>query len=261
MKLRFFSVLISAVLLASSTTIFAGSESESIRDKIAAHESAETVDWSGFYGGLNLGADFAQHDININFTLTSRPDSTAVIGGGQLGINLQWSRFVLGVEGDFQGAADDSIARWVLTGNAPPDPIDRASESFRREISSNWFASSRGRVGFAWNRLLVYATGGAAFADLRLESRNTTTSSTVNSRLTSDGNETQVGWTVGGGVELAMSDHLSVGIEYRHSDFGTESFPNPTVDRFHFSGFTHIDFTADQAVAKINYRFWGFGQH
>ncbi len=75
--------------------------------------------------------------------------------------------------------------------------------------------SIRGRVGIAWDRTLVFATGGVAFGRLQ----NTSTNALNGAYDTFD--DYRVGWTVGGGVEYAMTDHWSVRTEYRYTDYGT----------------------------------------
>ncbi len=73
--------------------------------------------------------------------------------------------------------------------------------------------SIRGRVGYAWDRALIYATGGVAFGDFQ-------NSYTLGAFGTSTLSTTRVGWTVGGGVEYAIDNNWSVRAEYRYTDFG-----------------------------------------
>src|SRR5439155_5032542 len=101
----------------------------------------------------------------------AKRNDVAVVGGGQLGLNLQFGHFVLGADSDFQGASHDETVRFDAP--TPNTAIGNPSVvQFRRDISTAWLASVRGRLGLAWNRLLIYATGGVAFADLTLETRD-----------------------------------------------------------------------------------------
>jgi outer membrane immunogenic protein len=86
------------------------------------------------------------------------------------------------------------------------------------QLKNEWRGSFRGRVGFAWDRFLVYGTGGLAVADLKYslialppvnESESITT--------------TSAGWTAGGGAEYAFSPAWSAFVDYRYTDFGTHS--------------------------------------
>ena len=80
--------------------------------------------------------------------------------------------------------------------------------------NQNVQGSIRGRVGVAFDRLLIYGTGGAAFGGF-----NNNYVNTLNG-LTDSFNHTRVGWTAGGGVEYALTNNWSVRAEYRHTDFG-----------------------------------------
>lgn len=112
-------------------------------------------------------------------------DSSGFVGGAQLGYNLQFSRVVLGIEGDI------SFVDWEET---------------------DAFGTVRGRLGYAWERVLPYVTGGLAVVD------------------------SDTGWTAGAGVEVAVSDNVSLRGEYLHFDV--------------------TDFEGDIVRAGINFRFW-----
>ena len=112
--------------------------------------------WSGFYIGAHGGWGFGHDLLEDGFVV-----------GGQLGVNWQFNQFVLGVEGD------GSFVDWGE---------DEA------------IGTARLRGGFAFDSLLVYGTGGAAFgAD-------------------------EVGWVAGGGGEFAITSNFSAGVEYLHYD-------------------------------------------
>ncbi len=82
---------------------------------------------------------------------------------------------------------------------------------------TEWLASLTGRLGWAWDRVLIYAKGGVAWAgdkysaDIPLFSEHL------------EASETRTGWTVGGGVEWAFWGNWSAKIEYDFYDFGTRS--------------------------------------
>src|SRR5262245_7318244 len=98
--------------------------------------------WSGFYAGLNLGYEWGK--------VTSSVDPAGVAGGGQLGYNWQTGQFVFGAETDSQvSAADDTFAPW--------------------KFSNLWFGTLRGRAGYAMNNILLFATAGLAYGNLKAE--------------------------------------------------------------------------------------------
>ncbi len=150
--------------------------------------------WTGIYIGGQVGYEFGRAypaTTGFNFPAYS-PDG--VVGGGHVGYNYQFGQFVAGVEGDVNGSS--------YRGNngigASKDPID---------------GSVRGRLGYAWDRALIYATGGVAFGDFN------------HSNVFGDSNWAgQVGWTAGGGVEYAIDNNWSVRAEYRYTDFGRYYF-------------------------------------
>ena len=127
-------------------------------------------------------------------------------GGGQIGYNWQRDRFVFGVEGDFQGAD---------IGGTRIRSIWRR----RRDRDVNWFSTVRGRLGFASGPLLVYGTGGVAFADI--DNRIHFTDGNV-----SRNSGTQTGYAVGGGVEWAFAPNWSAKAEYLYLGFGDDTLPS-----------------------------------
>jgi outer membrane immunogenic protein len=79
--------------------------------------------------------------------------------------------------------------------------------------------SVRGRLGYAFDRILVYVTGGAEFADVQ----NTFSSRGIIGAFpggTDSFSSVRTGWTLGGGVEYAIADNWSLRAEYRYTDFG-----------------------------------------
>jgi len=134
----------------------------------------------------------------------------------------------------------------------------------------DWTASVRGRVGWAMDRVLLYGTGGLGLADAR-QSAFYAYTPTVTSAVTTanpgvtfgpygDGSgehRVMVGWTAGGGAEFALNRAVSIGAEYRHSDYGSADFAlgSNAVGATH--EFTKIGLSDDQLLAKVNFRFGG----
>ena len=172
--------------------------------------------WTGFYAGVQAGYAFGRTTVTET-SLTTTPVTVNVgrpdgfIGGLHVGYNVSTqslpvfgklvpgfgSGFVLGIEGDVDGVSDHAVSSFgVIT------------ESFRNVVQG----SARGRLGIAVDRALFYATGGAAFADFQ----DTFTSG----RGFDEFSHTLVGYTVGGGLEYAVANNVSIRAEYRYSDFG-----------------------------------------
>ena len=138
--------------------------------------AAPIFTWTGFYVGVNAGYGWSDDD-NDAVALADEDDDGGFVGGAQVGYNYQIGSFVVGLEGDIQYADFGREGAFVVDGVSYD--IDR----------SDWFGTVRARAGVAFDRALIYATGGFAFAD--------------------DAN----GWTVGGGVEYAFTNNLSAKIE------------------------------------------------
>ena len=158
-----------------------------------------------------------------------------ITGGFQIGYNYQAGLVVVGVEADWEYFKRSSF----LAGSAPrTSEIEEESAklagftlaearnigpmSVTNEASSTWLATVRGRLGLAWDRLLVYGTGGVAFTDLRY----TQTLSVVGfpgivsgPSAVAENTQTQTGGTVGGGAEYALWNNLSVRAEYLYAQF------------------------------------------
>ncbi len=160
-------------------------------------------DWTGFYIGGKLGGAWSNVEWTHNladFPTTSAsvsPDGFAggVIGGG----NVQVGRWVFGAEVSFSGMD--------LSQTSQPN----ATDTFKAEIS--WLTTIEGRIGLSFDNYLVFAKGGWAGGNAKLEM--VTTSGTP-----ATATETQFadGWTIGGGVELLCWSNVVLGLEYDYLD-------------------------------------------
>jgi outer membrane immunogenic protein len=157
--------------------------------------------WTGAYIGGQVGYEFGRSTSSLEPTGGSVGDYSpnGVVGGAHIGYNYQISQFVIGLEGDVNGSSYRGNSGF---GNVGVDAT-------RTDIDG----SVRGRVGWAWDRTLFYATGGAAFAPEHHSF--TSLDGAVDST-----SPTRVGWTVGGGVEYAITNNWSLRAEYRYTDYG-----------------------------------------
>jgi outer membrane immunogenic protein len=168
-------------------------------------------DWTGFYLGLQGGyaAGDAKHDFS-NGAPSDNSSPDGVFGGLHAGYLFQQDVFVFGLEGDIE-AAD-------INGNF--NNLTPITSSGSTDI--NWQGSGRLRLGYATGQFLPYLTGGIAFADVDYGGGPAGGPCCGFSKTT-------IGYTVGAGLEYAISDVLSANVEYRYTDFGKESGSlNPT---------------------------------
>jgi outer membrane immunogenic protein len=126
-----------------------------------------------------------------------------VIGGAHLGYNLQIGQWVAGIEGTVDGT---SIRRTTV------DAFSGIAVRTREFVQG----SIRARAGIAFDRVLIYATGGAAFTGID----NTYAGGFLFPGAFEDISRTRSGWTVGAGLQYALTDNWSIRAEYRYSDFG-----------------------------------------
>jgi outer membrane immunogenic protein len=189
-------LLVSAVAFAAlAGTAFAADLPSRQAPPVFAPPPIPVFTWTGLYIGGQVGYAFGKDSNNFN---PSSSSTSGVIGGAHIGYNYQFpSNFVVGLEGDVEGSSARGTTLYPAT-----------TATFRDEIQG----SIRGRAGYAVDRALFYATGGAAFGSLR----NNYYSGAFQDSLS----HTRVGYTVGGGVEYAIDPHWSVRAEYRYTDFG-----------------------------------------
>jgi outer membrane immunogenic protein len=224
-----------------------------------AKDSQSSFNWTGLYLGGNGGFNFSHYDIAPSddafpytvpvFGLSKTEEG--FFGGGQIGYNYQLGHFVLGLEGDFDGASSHHATTKLVDVLNPPLPDTVRTE---RSAELDWNASARLRGGLALGNFLFYATGGGAFAHLNVHAKDTLGSIFTHTAVSSidDGNDkTAVGWTAGAGADWAVTKWLSVGLEYRHSGFGTDSYGFASGPRL-APGATKIGFDEDQVTLRVN---------
>jgi outer membrane immunogenic protein len=219
--------------------------------------------WTGCYVGVNAGGAWARSQGSMRFNDsagTNRQaveaaerftlDPTGFTGGGQLGCNYQTGNFVLGAEGDLDYLGLRS-SRLVTV----PFPAGGGTFTVTDSMSTDWMATARGRIGYAVNNWLFYATGGLAVTQLRFNSTYADVFGVFENASLSD---TRYGWTAGAGIEVAIGGGpWSAKLEYLHADFGTASVTGTFVPVGNTFGTHSVDLKTDIVRAGLNYRFGG----
>ncbi len=168
------------------------------RMPIAAAVVAPAFNWTGFYVGAHAGYGFGRT------TPTDGPsypmNTSGALVGGQIGFNYQINQIVLGAEADLAYAgisgSRTSVAPQVLF------------------VRTNMLGSVRARAGFAVDRTLFYVTGGLGIQG---------GSFATNDVGAGPERYTRTGWTLGAGVEYAMTPNWTVKAEYSYYNFGTRT--------------------------------------
>jgi outer membrane immunogenic protein len=232
--------------------------------------------WTGFYVGLNAGGLWPSGSRSASlFAPAAFPfaistffpgglgsQSAGFIGGGQAGYNWQTGAFVLGVETDFDGTTNSKSFSNVGAPFAGAVPAALAGDflTVNGKASLSWLGTTRGRVGFVAtpdNRLLIYATGGVAYGggSANFSAFDHTTGAFWGGNPSSS----RVGWTIGGGVEYAITNNITIKGEYLYADLGSSSFTSigtglvPALAGVTVSG--KIDYNASIFRAGVNYKF------
>lgn len=180
--------------------------------------------WAGFYLGGNVGYGVGRNHGNETHTSLNGALSTQFtlgpagwLAGGQAGYNWQRGNWVFGVEADWQWTGqEDSVCVTVCT--------SFSTLTLAQEIE--WFATLRGRIGYARDGWLWYVTGGGAWGRVtETDALFQVTTPLTAARFT----HTKGGWTIGGGVETALTGNWSAKFEYLYVDLGrtTDVFSYP----------------------------------
>lgn len=176
-------------------------------------------DWTGLYGGVHAAVIdgrsswSGQNLYNANDgpegatvlhteTITGHDSSTDFGGGVRVGGNYQTGPLVVGIEGD-------------ITFLDQTTQVTGPSSRYVLESRLKNFETLRARAGIDAGRVLIYATGGFAWGDLK---HHATTPTDLSADFSNDS-----GWSLGGGVEAKISDRISANLMYLYLDFGSAS--------------------------------------
>ena len=217
LQLSFLAVFVIAPLAANAADLY---RAPPIPSSAPSAAYVDLNSWTGFYAGINGGYgwnsggnSFGYNDGGTGFIggtdQSAGPQPQGGFGGGQIGYNFQSGSFVFGVETDFQGGnISDRVTGLTVNSN-----------DFSSRESIDWFGTMRGRIGYAFGRVLVYGTGGVAYGDVR---EGAFVTNGVNA-VSFGNNSTQVGWVAGGGVEFKITPSWSLKGEYQYVDLGSQT--------------------------------------
>jgi outer membrane immunogenic protein len=188
--------------------------------------AAAPLSWTGFYIGVNGGYGWSASDSQLGIEGFSDSscggtcgafrkgfNADGGFGGGQIGYNSQRGAFVFGIEADIQGSG---------IGGASALGFSESEDNFSASAKSDlrWFGTVRGRIGYAFDRTMLYATGGFAFGGVKdrltaaFDESGTGDSSTVKF------NDTLTGYVLGGGLEHKFAPNWSLKAEYQYLNLG-----------------------------------------
>jgi outer membrane immunogenic protein len=215
-------LLLSAAALIAGTALAAADD---LPNRAAAATSVivnPTLNWAGFYAGVH-GAWIRDNGDAVRSGLAGVPaisvpsrvglSDDGLGGGGQIGYQVQFGSLVAGLEADFTLTDVGRTRSSVNPASADPACGCTAVTELSSEMS--WFGSVRGRVGVAvpelgtfFDRTLLYVTGGLAYAQIDHQGQITVTPPGVRLQATSD--NVKIGFTVGAGTEIALTQNVSI---------------------------------------------------
>ena len=268
--------------------------------------------WTGFYAGLHAGAAWQDRDNCPTLATYTNGVATPVttfqpncdggrrtnfIGGAQLGYNWQINSFVIGAEADISWLGNQgrdhfeytvveapAISSPILALVAPPPPQQNTTVTNVTNVyrwsgnkQTDMLGTVRLRAGVAFNRALIYITGGVAFRNDNNDNGTITQTTYTNVTTIPNGNKDpvtsatavtttnytrtnssdNVGWALGGGIEFALAPNVSTKLEYLHAHFdgGNNGLYLPaTANGSAFIGGKNND-KIDMVRVGVNWRF------
>lgn len=189
---KVFATLVAAGTLVAAQSAAAADLSVAPLYKAPPPQVSPAYNWTGFYLGANGGGGWGRSWWQSQSTAI---DLSGVQLGGTAGYNWQFGNAVLGLEADIDWSN--------LKGSSGTTPCPGCS------TSDSWLSTVRGRAGYAFGSVLPYLTGGLAVGDIRASAPGFAGASTTNA-----------GWTLGGGIEVALPGNWSAKAEYLHADLG-----------------------------------------
>jgi outer membrane immunogenic protein len=179
--------------------------------------------WTGFYLGINGGGAWGRSNWN-GMGISTDPS------GGMIGLTAGYNwqgpgnPFVFGIEGDID---------WSGVRGTSACGVSTC------ETKNTWLGTVRGRVGYAWDRILPYVTGGVAFGSIKTERTGF-----------SGASDSNAGWTIGAGIEAAIAPNVSAKVEYLYASIG-----DTTCSVASCGVASNVDLRLNMLRAGLNYRF------
>jgi len=244
-------LLLGAVALAASAFTSAMAADLPVAYK-APPPPVPVFSWTGCYLGGNAGGGRTRDEWEpLAGQALNTVRASGWFGGVQVGCDYQVGSWVFGVEGQFDWSDMNNQALVASNGAA-------------LQLSSklNRFATATGRIGYAFDRVLLYVKGGAAWAHFDHEVDQSNLTGPFVPVVGASQNVT--GFVVGGGFEVAFLPNWSFKAEYNYLDFGTNGVVQNCIGALCAGGgLTSLTFDIKQNIQTfmvgLNYRFGGYG--
>lgn len=222
--------------------------------------AGQAQDWTGFYVGTHAGYGWGDWDGKLETTAgcpAACPpnkdagylnpyrtiDADGWLGGLQVGYNWRLQGpIVIGFEADISWTDMDG------SGTFDTDKYGRSVWSKQHDLELDYFGTARVRLGYAAQSVLPYITGGLAWGKTSGDLAVTyIPPAGVGGTSYASTDENHVGWTIGAGVEYAISSNLSIKAEYLYVDLGDEDY------LFKGETYTGLPFDTDSFASDLTF--------
>lgn len=228
---------------------------------------ATTATWTGIYIGGQAGVSFSNSD-SINFDAdedgifdnirSNNDNNSGFIGGAHIGYDYQFANnVVLGAVADINYIDAETNRNFTVV-----NPLNGQAGTFGVNEELDYLGTVRARLGYAFDSVLVYGTGGLAYAGY---DRSSTLPGTgagegfAGYTFEESGSSADIGYSVGGGIDVMATQNISFGVEYLYTNLGSNDYSvratnaNNTLNFTSTSNDDDLDFHT--VWAKASYRF------
>jgi outer membrane immunogenic protein len=209
---------------------------------------APPYNWTGFYIGGNLGAGFSNGSFSdpLGSTFTNSSNTT-FLGGGQVGVNYEfWGGVVIGAEAMFDWAPNQNNTFTATL------PAAAGGGTATASINNRWLTTATGKLGYAWDRVLLYGKGGGAWVG---QSNSGITTTNPGGPFTASSSSTNWGWTAGLGVEWAFWGNWSARAEWDYVALNNQSIAVTNAAATFTDSIAANNRNINMFTAGVNYKF------
>jgi outer membrane immunogenic protein len=251
-------VLRSATMVSVLALGVVGAQAADLTYEPAPVEAPAVFNWTGFYIGVHGGVAAGDFKYPGDVTVTDgnqvlsilngelEQDGSGGFGGAQIGYNWQFNpNWVVGVEADIAGSSYEGKLNGNLGGLALPGPVN-----FEAGSEVEWFGTVRARLGYAYDNLLLYGTGGLAYGSVK---SSLSASFDGTSIVNESASNTQTGWTIGAGFEYGITKNITLKTEYLYVDLGSDTLIDENFGPFHAG--LDVETKFHTLKAGLNYKF------
>ena len=199
-------------------------------------------------GNLGVGWNSSGSVSDTAGSTFSTNNNTQFLGGGQIGVNYEfWGGVVVGAEAMFDWLPNTTNTVTATNG----------TNSASVNINNRWLSTATGKLGYAWDRVLLYGKGGGAWVGTN--NPGLTVTGVPGATFTTSNNNNNFGWTAGLGVEWAFWGNWSARAEWDYIRLQNQSFTVSSTGAFNGDTININNRSINMFTAGVNYKFgWGY---